>query len=66
MISCLNKLANYWKLCFVLLIFSGNTSRSWISDGVEDWLKPKMFSIEKDDIDLRGWFSDDIQSKIRT
>lgn len=54
MISCLNKLANYWKLCFVLLIFSGNTSRSWISDGVEDWLKPKMFSIEKDDIDLRG------------
>jgi hypothetical protein len=33
----LYKLAKFWKLNFMLLIFSGNITRSWISDGVEDW-----------------------------
>lgn len=35
--SGLYKSAKLWKLCFVLLILSGNISHSQISDGVEDW-----------------------------
>jgi hypothetical protein len=54
-ISSLYKLAKFWKLFLVLLIFSGNISYSWISDGAEDWWshnQPKLISTEKDDIDL--------------
>jgi hypothetical protein len=36
-VRALYKLDKFWKLHFVLLICSGNSSHSWISGGVENW-----------------------------
>jgi hypothetical protein len=51
----------------VLLVFSGNISHSWISERAAkvQSLQPTQ-AIYFERTDLRGWFSDVIQSKART
>lgn len=60
---------SFGSYALMIFIFSGNSSHSWIFDRVEDWLwsqsQSKLFSIEKDDMDLTECFSNGIQSKTR-